>query len=138
MMRPAPVSLAAYSGSAVTTRPNPPPPAAAAPSGRPATSEPAGASSLMLRRTDADAPAPEAADDSGLAMRPISEPRAQGAAGGGVSHDRRAASLFGPMEPVASAAARRRKQSPDEFRERCGADGGSVQGGGKYGLCIIR
>jgi translation initiation factor IF-2 len=54
--------------------------------------------------------------------------------------DRRAASLYGAAAPapVSAAGGRRRAQSPDEFRERCTTDGGLMQGGGKYGLCIIR
>jgi hypothetical protein len=54
--------------------------------------------------------------------------------------DRRAASLYGAAAPapVSAVGGRRRAQSPDEFRERCTTDGGLMQGGGKYGLCIIR
>lgn len=43
-----------------------------------------------------------------------------------------------PPTPVTVSTLRRRKESPGEFRDRCATDGGLMQGGGKYGLCVIR
>lgn len=139
MMRPAPASPASMPSE--TPQPGGVSPASqtepGASSARPSSNASNGVPSLMLRRTDTDASASEPAE-SLASSRAIGEPRPAPAPLDGVAPDRRAANLFTPTAPTSPSAGSRRKQSPNEFRERCGADGGSMQGGGKYGLCIIR
>ena len=135
--------------------PSPESSAAAAPDGPPAPPVvSAVAPDMPLRRGESEPPASETAE-SVAASPPVRRPardlaRPAPAAPTAPSppaspeelspQDRRAASLYGAAAPapISSSGVRRRAQSPDEFRERCATDGGLMQGGGKYGLCIIR
>lgn len=161
MMRPAPGSPAA------ATQPAPAPEVGKPPSAAPGRVEadPSSTDAVSLRRSDADAPVSETAEGDAApppAPRraapqpaslpqpvqqaapppaPAAEPRvAAPAPADAYVQDRRAASLYGAAAGPApvSAMQRRRTVSPGEFRERCASDGGLMQGGGKYGLCIIR
>lgn len=122
----------------------PPAPApVAAPAPAPAAMASAPASDLApLRRGDADAAVSETAGDAPApaptrsAKRPADLRPAPSAEDS--PSERRAASLVAAGAPSPVSNVRRRAQSPDEFRDRCTTDGGLMQGGGKYGLCIIR
>lgn len=53
--------------------------------------------------------------------------------------DRRVGALYSASHPEPiSSRSRVRQETPDQFRDRCANDGGSLQGGGKYGVCVIR
>lgn len=107
----------------------------------PAASEPRQVSS-PLSAAPASAPLVAPAATGGVASVESSKSAVapqERRAGQGAAAPATVASVGAPTPtPVTVSTLRRRKESPGEFRDRCATDGGLMQGGGKYGLCIIR